>query len=86
MDPMLQKVIMWMLGGLVLVMTTIGGSTASRLINQLDNLVTTVNTMQISSAVSDTKRISMELQLQEIQLQLERIEQQQTHQTTKRGN
>lgn len=83
---MLQKVIMWMLGALVLVMTTIGGSTAARLINQLDSVVGIVNTLEINNAVSDTKRINMELQLQTIQLQLERIEDQQTHQTTKRGN
>lgn len=77
MDTMLQKVIAWLLSALILIMTSIGGSTAARLITQLDEVAKMVNNFQVSLAVSETNRVNMEVQIHQIQETLQKIESEQ---------
>lgn len=58
-------------------MTSIGGSTAARLITQLDEVAKMVNNFQVSLAVSETNRVNMEVQIHQIQETLQKIESEQ---------
>jgi hypothetical protein len=70
MDPVLRTLIFWLLGALFVVMTGIGGATASHMVQQNDEILRRVSNIEASQAADEAERKDQERRIESIERKL----------------
>ncbi len=72
MDPIVQKLIFALLGAVFVVMTGIGGATASHMVAQNDEIITRLSKIEATIAVEDVYNKDLERRIDSIEHQIDR--------------
>lgn len=66
------KLMFWVLGALFIVMTTIGGSTASRLLDQNDQMIKRLTSIESAIAVEDVYNKDLDRRINNLEKHFEK--------------